>query len=87
MLYSFVVTVGNEDKAGRVGAKIVAVQWLGREGQGGDGATMKVILGYNYLGLIAWHPFDGVSPLACKLNRSLHRFHTGVHWEGCLIAR
>src|ERR1035438_874829 len=52
----------------------------------GNGAAMKIIGGYDDLGLISGNPLDDGSPLARGLERGFDRLGAGIHRKRHFVA-
>src|SRR5579863_6007372 len=76
------VTEGNDLEARSERSKPIAVLFVGGKAANRDGASVKVIGANDDLSLTRRNPFNFVSPLTRRLDRSFHGFGPGIHGQG-----
>ena len=81
------VPVGDDFEAGGQRAESPPVLFVGREGDGGDGPAVEVVLKDDDLRLIPGDSLHVVSPAADRLDGRFHRLRPGVHRQDHLFSR
>mmetsp|Transcript_21210 Transcript_21210/g.35104 ORF Transcript_21210/g.35104 Transcript_21210/m.35104 type:complete len:335 (+) Transcript_21210:255-1259(+) len=74
-------------KSRHVRSKSPKGRWIVRRRHGRQGATPKVVIGKEDLGLIGSNALDFVSPFACQLDGRFATLHASIHGKHAIVSK